>query len=40
MDVRNEIYNIVKAKELGDITRQQANEFIIEALLTLAPVKP
>ena len=31
------IYDIVKAVELGDITRYQANEFIIDVLMNIPP---
>ena len=34
---RQAIYDIVKAVELGDITRYQANEFIIDVLLNIPP---
>ena len=38
MSVKEDIYKIVSAVELGDITRAQANEFIIDALLSLTPL--
>ena len=31
------IYEIVKAVELGDITRYQANEFIMDVLMNIPP---
>jgi len=31
------IYDIVKAVELGDITRYQANEFIMDVLMNIPP---
>ena len=31
------IYEIVKAVELGDITRYQANEYIIDVLINIPP---
>ena len=31
------IYDIVKAVELGDITRYQANEYIIDVLMNIPP---
>ena len=33
------IYEIVKAVELGDITRYQANEYIIDVLMNIPPIK-
>ena len=37
MNARLAIYDIVKAVELGDITRQQGNEFIIDVLMDIQP---
>ena len=34
---RNAIYDIVKAVELGDITRYQANEYIMDVLMNIPP---
>ena len=31
------IYDIVKAVELGDITRYQANEYIMDVLMNIPP---
>ena len=33
------IYDIVKAVELGDITRYQANEYILEVLMNIPPMQ-
>ena len=33
------IYEIVKAVELGDITRYQANEYILEVLMNIPPMQ-
>ena len=33
------IYEIVKAVELGDITRYQANEYIIDVLMNIPPIQ-
>jgi hypothetical protein len=33
------IYEIVKAVELGDITRYQANEYIIDVLMNIPPMQ-
>ena len=34
---RDAIYDIVKAVELGDITRYQANEYIMDVLMNIPP---
>jgi hypothetical protein len=36
---RNAIYEIVKAVELGDITRYQANEYIMDVLMNIPPMQ-
>ena len=33
------IYDIVKAVELGDITRYQANEYIMDVLMNIPPMQ-
>ena len=33
------IYEIVKAVELGDITRYQANEYIVDVLMNIPPIQ-
>ena len=33
------IYEIVKAVELGDITRYQANEYIMDVLMNIPPMQ-
>ena len=36
---RDAIYDIVKAVELGDITRYQANEYIMNVLMNIPPMQ-